>query len=172
MRHQPNRVIKHCAYGLTLLAVFLLQSSRGTAMTVWGMSLDLIPFFVTALALFEGPYTAGWFGFAAGFLSVIATPMVDGLMSLFYGVLGILCGLIAKSYMRPVLPGALLLGAIVAVLKGLIGQVFYYGLVYSFPLISGVLHICGGVVLSLAPAALLFFWVRALNRRFAEREEL
>lgn len=172
MRPEPNRILKYCAYALTLLFIFLVQSSRGTAMTVWGMSIDLIPFFVTALALFEGPYPAGAFGFAAGFLAVIATPLADGLMSLFYGVLGVLCGLLAGNYMRPVLPGALLLGAVVAALKGLIGQIFYYGLVYSFPLGSSLLHLSGSIVLSLVPAALLFFWVRALHRRFAEREDL
>ena len=171
MSGRKNKAVKYCAYGLLLLAVFILQSSRGTAVTLWGFKMDLIPFFVTALALFEGPYAAGSFGFAAGLLCASNSPILDGLYATYYGLLGAVCGVFALRYMRRVLPSALLLGVGAALLKGVIAYLFYYGLVYQAPIGRMALLLLGDTALSAVPSVLIFFIIRAIDLRFTEKDE-
>ena len=67
-RSQRYALLKYGGYALLLLGVFLLQSSRGTAIRLWGASPNALPFLVAAVALLEGPYAGGSFGFACGLL--------------------------------------------------------------------------------------------------------
>ncbi len=171
MSGRKNKAIEYCAYGLLLLVIFILQSSRGTAVTVWGFRMDLIPFFVTALALFKGPYAAGGFGFAAGLLCASNSPILDGLYATYYGLLGAACGVFALRYMRRVLPSAMLLGLGASMLKGVIAYLFYYGLVYQAPIGRMALLVLGDTVLSAIPSVLIFFAIRAIDLRFMEKDE-
>ena len=171
MSEHKNDIIKYCAYSLLLLAVFILQSARGTSPSLWGLQLDVIPFFVVTIALFEGPYGAGSLGFAAGLLCTVGSPVPDGVLALYYGVLGTLCGMFALRYMRRVLPSALLLGLLATVVKGVAGYLFYYALFYNAPAGRAALLLLGDCTVSLAPAALVFFAVRAIYLRFAEKDE-
>ena len=43
-------------YALVLLLFYVLQTARGTRLHVFGATPDLMPFFLAAIALFEGPY--------------------------------------------------------------------------------------------------------------------
>lgn len=171
MTVRKNTVIKYCAYALLLLVVYVLQSSRGTALSLWGLKIDVTPYFVMTIALFEGPYAAGCFGFAAGLLSVISSPVIDGLLALYYGLLGALCGAFALRYMRPILPSALLLGLLASVIQGVLGYLFYYALLYGAPLGRSALLLLGNAAVSLAPAALVYFAARGIYLRFAEKDE-
>ena len=171
MMSRRNEIVKYCAYGFLLLGLFILQTARGTALPQWGLELDLIPFFVMALALFEGPYAAGCYGFAAGLLCAVGSPFVDGLLALHYGVAGTLCGLFAPRYMRPILPSALLLGTIVSGVKGIFAYVFYYRLMYDAPLGRGLLLLAGDVAVSVLPAIAVYFAARAIYLRFTEKDK-
>ena len=172
MTNRKNRIVKYCAYGLLLLLIYVLQSARGTAVSLWGLRVDLIPYFVMTLALFEGPYAAGGFGFFAGLLCSVNSPLLDGLLALYYGVLGALCGVFALRYMRRVLPSALLLGLAATVVKGFFGYLFYYALLYSAPAGRAALLLLGDCALSLPPAVPVYLAVRAIYLRFAEKDEI
>lgn len=171
MIDRKNDIIKYCAYSLLLVLLFVLQSARGTSLSLWGLQMDVIPFFVVSVALFEGPYGAGSLGFAAGLLCAVGSPVLDGVLALYYGVLGALCGLFALRYMRQVLPSALLLGLLATVVKGVIGYLFFYALLYNAPAGRAALLLLGDCAVSLVPAALVFFVVRAIYLRFAEKDE-
>lgn len=171
MTSRKSAVVKYCAYALLLIAAYVLQSSRGTSLSLWGLKIDVVPYFVMALALFEGPYAAGCFGFAAGLLCVVSSPAIDGLLALYYGLLGALCGAFALRYMRPILPSALLLGLLASTIQGVFGYLFYYALLYGAPLGRSALLLLGNSAISLVPAALVFFAVRGIYLRFAEKDE-
>ena len=149
MNEHKNDIVKYCAYSLLLLALYVLQTARGTSLSLWGLQLDVIPFFVVTLALFEGPYGAGSLGFAAGLLCAVGSPVLDGLLALYYGVLGVLA----------------------TVFKGVIGYLFYYALFFNAPAGRAALLLLGDCAVSLLPAALVFFIVRAIYLRFAEKDE-
>ena len=76
IRSDRYSFLKYGSYALLMLGLFLLQSSRGTALWLWGASVDVLPFFVAATALTDGPYAGGAFGFAAGVLASLNTPGV------------------------------------------------------------------------------------------------
>ena len=52
-------VLKWLVYGVFAVVLLVLQSSRTPALTLWSARADFLPFLVTALALYEGPYLAG-----------------------------------------------------------------------------------------------------------------
>ena len=70
IRSDKYLFLKYGSYALLMLGFFLLQSSRGTAISLWGAAVDALPFFVAAVALLDGPYAGGAFGFAAGVLTI------------------------------------------------------------------------------------------------------
>ena len=51
IRSDRYSFLKYGSYALLMLGLFLLQSSRGTALWLWGASVDVLPFFVAATAL-------------------------------------------------------------------------------------------------------------------------
>ena len=171
MNEHKNDIVKYCAYSLLLLALYVLQTARGTSLSLWGLQLDVIPFFVVTLALFEGPYGAGSLGFAAGLLCAVGSPVLDGLLALYYGVLGVLCGMFALRYMRRVLPSALLLGCW-RLCSRESSAICFITRSFSTPRPAGPPCCCSATALShFCPAALVFFIVRAIYLRFAEKDE-
>ena len=171
MTERKNRAIKYCAYSLLLLLLYILQTSRGTSVSVFGIRPDVIPFFVAAAALFDGPYAGGLFGFFAGLLCAVSSPAIDGLSALYLGVAGTVCGVVSQRYMRKVLPSALLLGTLIVLVQGVLSYVFYYALLYSAPLGYSAAALLGQCALSLAPGAAVYWAVRAMYLRFAEKDE-
>ena len=68
--------LKYGSYALLLLGFFVLQSSRGTALWLGGATVNVLPFLVAAVALLDGPYAGGSFGFAGGVLLLIPLVMI------------------------------------------------------------------------------------------------
>ena len=170
MRTRRHKTIKYCAYGLILLASFVLQNARGTSVSLLGASVDAIPFLVASIALFEGPYVAGAVGFAGGILASIHSPVIEGLSALYFGLFGIAFGYLGAVYMRKVLFAALLGGGACIIVQGMCRFVFYYYLVYQMGIVSGALQLAAELVLSALPGILIFYIVRALSRRFSEAD--
>jgi hypothetical protein len=164
------RKIKYCAYALLLVISFVLEHSRGTSLPFWSDGASSLPFFVASIALFEGPYAGGIFGFAAGIVASTHSPMAEGLSSMYFGLFGIVFGLIGAAYMRRVLVSAMLGGAACVLLQGVCRYIFYYGLLFGVPLAGGLRGIGIELLLSLIPGILVFYTVRAIHRRFDTSE--
>ncbi|MEA5039052.1 MAG: hypothetical protein VB086_04360 [Clostridiaceae bacterium] len=171
MRGNRNRALRLCAYALMMLLIFLLQHSRGTAVQLWRATADAIPYFLATLALLEGPYTAGIFGFFAGMLLSLHAVTVEGLSALYLGLFGIVFGLLGSHYMRPVLPSALLGGTVCILLQGVLRYLFYYALVYQMSMTAALAELGAELLLSLLTGIPVYFLVRAVYRRFQENEE-
>lgn len=168
MHINKHKALKLCAYALLLIAVFALQSANGTAITLWGAKLDATPFLVAAIALFEGPYVGGAFGFAAGLLASIHSPMVEGLSALYLGLFGIAFGYLGAMYMRRMLVAGLLGGLGCIALQGVVRYVFYSRLIYGLPISRGAELLLGELLLAVGPGIIVFYIIRGLHRRFTE----
>ena len=131
IRSDRYSFLKYGSYALLMLGLFLLQSSRGTALWLWGASVDVLPFFVAATALMDGPYAGGAFGFAAGVLASLNTPGVEGFSSLYLSLFGVLFGLFGACYLRNILFSALSGGALCMTLQSLFRYVFHDLLFYG-----------------------------------------
>ena len=46
-------ILKYSGYALLMLGLFVLQTSRGTAIQLWGAAVNAMPFFVAAVALLD-----------------------------------------------------------------------------------------------------------------------
>ncbi len=160
--------LKYGSYALLLLGLFVLQTARGTAVRLWGGSADVLPFFVAAVALLDGPYAGGAFGFAAGVLSTLNVAGVEGFSSLHLGLFGIFFGLFGAYYLRNILFSALF-GGMIALLIGAFFRFLFYDLLFYGMGLGQALAACGlQLLLSLPAGALSYFLLRAIRRRFTE----
>ena len=171
MSYRKKAPVKYSAYALLLLAIFVLQSARGTRITLLGGTVNAIPFFIAAVALMDGPYPAGALGFFAGLLVSIHSSVLEGLSALYFGLFGVAFGWFGSLQLRRVLPSAFLGGTVCLVGGWLFKFIFYYALVYGVPAAEGLKWLLGELLLSAPVGAALFFAVRALTRHFAEGEE-
>ncbi len=168
IRSQRNAVWKYGSYALLMLGLFLLQSSRGTGLRLWGGAWNMLPFFVASAALLEGPYVGGSFGFACGLLLAVNTTVLEGLSALLLTVFGVLFGLFGAYYLRPVLLSALTGGLVCMGTQAVLRYLFLEMLVYGAHITMALKQFAGELVLAVLPGVLIWLVMEAIHRRFTE----
>ncbi len=170
MTQSRKKLIKYMAYALILLIVHTMENARGLSVTLWGATVNAVPFLIASVALFDGPYAGGVLGFMAGLVAAIGSPMVEGVAAMYLGLFGVSFGYLGGEYMRAVLPSAMLGGAVCIALNGVIRYVFYYWLVFSVNLGFGLRAILAELALSALPGAVMFFAVRFIGQKLSRGE--
>ena len=165
-RSERFRVLKYGIYGLVMLMSFVLTGARGLTPQLWGAVTDPMPFLVAAIAMYEGPYVGGCFGFAAGMLVSLHSLAVEGLSALYLGLFGLLFGLLAQVYLRQLLVSAYFGGVLCILFQGVVRYGFYQRLVYDIPLVAGGKMLAGELLLALIPGLILCSLIHWLYRRF------
>lgn len=168
IRSQRNAIWKYGSYALLMLGLFLLQSSRGTGLRLWGGAWNMLPFFVASAALLEGPYAGGSFGFVCGVLLAVNTTVLEGLSALLLTVFGVLFGLFGAYYLRPVLPSAMAGGLICMGTQAVLRYLFLDMLVYGAGVGMALRQFAGELILAVPPGLLIWLAMEALHRRFTE----
>lgn len=161
-------ILKYSGYALLMLGLFVLQTSRGTAIHLWGAAVNAMPFFVAAVALLDGPYAGGVLGFFAGVLLTINGTGVEGFSSLLLGMFGVGFGLFGAHYLRPVILSALSGGLVCMVVESVFRYVFHDLLMYGMSLPEALGLFGARLLLSLPVGALTWLLVRSIYRRFTE----
>lgn len=170
MQTKKNFRRRIALYLLLLLVLYLLHFSRGTRLRLWGASPDLLPFFLAAVALFEGPYTGCALGLVAGLLTAVNSGAPEGLLALYYG-LGCLClGWFTARHMRRTLPAALLCGVALSGVKTLLTFFFFYALVYRAHSLGALVRSGYSLLFSMVLAPLAYLAVKKIHTRFTEEE--
>lgn len=172
MRANRHKITKYCAYALLLILCFALQNARGVLPSLWGAKTDVMPFIVAAIALYDGPFAAGSYGFAAGILTSVHSPVIEGLSALYLLLFGVAFGVFGQLYIRKIAPAALLGGAACIAVQSVARYIFYYRLVYSVTLDYAVLLLVGELTLSILPGIVMYYVIRGVHRRFAEADTL
>lgn len=160
--------LKYGSYALLLLGFFVLQSSRGTALWLGGATVNVLPFLVAAVALLDGPYAGGAFGFAGGVLLNLNNAGVEGFASLSLGLFGILFGLFGAYYLRNILFSALAGGMVCMAVESFFAYIFHDLLIYGMSLPQAMGLFGRQLLLSLPVGALAYVLVSAVHRRFTE----
>jgi len=171
MRYTRENYIKWAAYGILLLVVFLIQTSYRFQFSLFGIRPDLIPFYIAAIALFEGPACAGTTGFFAGLLCDFTRSGIDGFFPFYYVCFGVLAGLAAEKYFRKNILSGLVIGSFLSVFRNLCEYVFYYGLILRAPFLIGMRITFTELIASFFLSPLVYFSVSLINRHFAEEED-
>ncbi len=162
-------LIKVAAYLLLSAALYVLCTARGPLSSVQLLTINLMPFFVAALAFFEGPYLAGCLGVWCGLLLSLGSSTVEGAESLGLALLGVACGSLGVTYMRRIVLSGLACGAVYTLLRGVVSAV-YYRLFYGIDPLSILLTSLTALALALVPGLLCWQLVAWINGRFAEEE--
>ncbi len=160
--------LKYGSYALLMLGFFVLQSSRGTAVWLNGATVNALPFLVASVALLDGPYAGGVFGFAGGVLLSLNTTGVEGFASLSLGLFGILFGLFGAQYLRNILFSALAGGLVCVAVESFFRYVFHDLLIYGMGLPQALGLFGRQLLLSLPAGALAYGLVFLIHRRFTE----
>lgn len=168
IRSEKYNFLKYGSYALLLLGFFLLQSTRGTAVWLWGSSVNALPFFVAAVALLDGPYAGGAFGFVAGVLLTVNTAGVEGFQSLYLALFGVLFGLFGAGYLRRMLLSALAGGTLCMTLEAVFRYVFRDLLFYGMGLGQAAAGFALRLALSLPAGALAYGALLLVHRHFTE----
>ena len=170
MQEKKRFRLRMTLYALVVLVLYLLQSARGTQLQVFGVTPDLLPFALCAVALFEGPYVGAAFGLGAGLLTSINSTAAEGLMALYYslGCLGL--GFFSTKYMRRVYPTLLLGGLILSGLKSLLVFFFYYALVYEAGSFGALTYSGMRIALSALFSPLIYLLFRKIHLGLSQAE--
>ena len=160
--------LKYGSYALLMLGFFLLQSSRGTALWMGGATVNALPFVVASVALLDGPFAGGAFGFAGGVLLSLNSAGVEGFQSLSLGLFGILFGLFGAQYLRNILFSALTGGLVCMAVESFFAYIFHDLLVHGMGLPQAFGLFGRQVLLSLPAGVLAYALVYAVHRRFTE----
>lgn len=167
-KQRKGPVIKSLIYGIFAVVLLVLQSSRATGASLWGASVNLMPFLVASLALYENPYMAGGIGFFAGLLLSVHSASVEGLAALYLGVFGVAYAYLAELFFRNNIVLSMLGGAACLVFGELCKYIFYYMLVYGVSFGTGMLTLLGSFILSAPFGIVVCFAVRFIARRVSE----
>lgn len=128
MRRLGARYLSWTAYGLWLLAVFLLQMTPRLLPAIGGVRpLPLIPL-VVCVAMFVGPVGGGAIGVATGLLWDLFSDRLFGFTALLLLVIGCACGLLVRLLIRNNLLSAMLLMTVVVLIHGLTDWFLCYAL--------------------------------------------
>ena len=160
--------LKYGSYALLMLGLFVLQSARGTALFLAGMSVNALPFFVAAVALLEGPYAGGTYGFICGVLLSLNSLNVEGFASLWLGLFGVIFGMLGAHYLRPVILSALAGGVLCMMPEAFFRYVFRELLRYGMGPGEALVQLGASLLLSLPAGALTWLAAKAICRRFSE----
>ena len=164
-------VIKWLAYGVFAVVLLVLQSSRTPSLTLWSASANLLPYFVSALALYEGPYVAGIMGFLSGLLLAVHSNTIEGLACLYLSLFGVVLGWLFDKYFRKNILLPIMAGTLCIIIAELCKYIFYYMLVYKLSPVMGMLTLLGALILSAPLGTAACCAVRWFSRHFAEEEQ-
>ena len=171
MRYVRQNYIKWSAYGFVLLLIFLVQSSYGLQLTLFGVHPNVIPFFLAALALYEGPACTAVIGLFAGFLCDLSITGVEGLYPLFFMVFSIVSGILAEKFLWKNIAAGILLGAVASILINVFQYVFYYAILYQTSFSLGAKLVLTELGVSVLLSPIVYVSVKLIHRHFAAYDE-
>lgn len=98
-------------YGLYLVAYLLVQNVILSHIAIFGVKSMFMPALVVAVALFEGGWSGGLFGLAAGILSDLFFGSQTVLFTVLFPVIGFVCGFLGDFFFTKRLTSYAVMGA-------------------------------------------------------------
>ena len=96
MQREQLSIPKMILYILFALVFYALQSSLFGAWSIRGYHLDLLPAFVAAAALLDGPVEGVIMGVVVGLLYDLGFTGIDGLYPMFFVLFGMAAGAMSR----------------------------------------------------------------------------
>jgi rod shape-determining protein MreD len=157
---QSFRALRILLCAVILVFCFIVESSLGIRITVFGAHFDFLPPIIAASAVCLGCPAGLVCGFLAGMLYDAAGAGIEGLYPIYYMFCGILCGLMSETRKRQTnrLLMTVFFGVGMPVLMSIIRYLFYFQFVAE----SGLSMVLQKLVAQAMLAAILclpVYWV-------------
>lgn len=166
MQREQISIPKIVLYFLLVLAFYVLQTSLFGAWSFQGFRLDLLPCFVAAAALLDGPVEGLIVGLMVGVFYDLGFTGLDGVYPLFFMLFGFAAGNLSRAALAPNYVSASILTAAEMLVLGL-ARYFCYLLPQtgaSFPLV--LQQVAGGALLAAVLGFLVYLPMAKISRRF------
>ena len=166
MQREQLSIPKLLCYALLVLAVYVVQTSLLGAWSFRGYHLDLLPAFVAAAALWDGPMEGAVTGIIVGVFYDLGFIGIDGLYPLFFLLFGLVAGALSRLALSRSYVSMLMMNACEMVLLGLLRYLVYL-LPQKGASVSLVLQqVVGGTLLSCLLCFIVYWPVGRISRRF------
>ncbi len=166
MKSSEHPYLKWAAYGIVLLVLYLLQTSKGIWHPLFGYYPDMLPFFIGTIALLEGETCGAALGILAGLLCDITRGGPDGLCAVLFGTFGYLLGAFSDRYFGKNILSAFLMGAVMSVGINLLRYLFYYAILYHVSIARGAIVIGMELLVSMIFFPAVYLIVRGIYQHF------
>lgn len=121
------RLIKHVLYALLMLTLYVLQTLPGL-FVIYGVKPILVVSAAVSIAMFEGEFTGGIYGAAAGLLCDMGGFSLFGFNGFFICVFCVTSGLLVLHLMRCNLLSCILFVFVTTLVRGSIEYLFAFGM--------------------------------------------
>lgn len=169
IRETKLRIQKMSIYGLTLLLLYILQTTPGF-LTLWGIKPLLVLPLAVSIAMMEGELVGGLFGLAAGILCDTSGITIFGINSLLYMGACVCIGLLVIYYMQASRLNSLIFTGVVLGIRELFEFFFYY-VMWGYEDMRLILlkHMLPMIVLTLVVTPLLYWFVCQVHGYFRRK---
>lgn len=169
MQREQVSIPKIVLYAVLALVFYALQTSLFGTWSIRGFHIDLMPCFVAAAALLDGPMEGVIVGVIVGVLYDLGFVGIDGVYPIFFMLFGLIAGLLSRLTLSRNYVSMMMLTAGEMITLGLL-RYFVYLLPQKGASFSLVLQqIIGGTLLACVLSFLVYWPICRLSRKFADR---
>lgn len=111
---------------LLLALAYVLQTSLGLRISLFGMHIDLLPLVVAAAGIVMGPGAGLACGLAAGVLYDVSGAGIEGMYPFYYMICGIVCGLFRGRFNGREIRGTMLCSVCIITVLAVLRYLFYF----------------------------------------------
>lgn len=161
-----NLRLKIGAYILLAVAIYCLQTSKATALLIFGYQIDVMPCIVAAVALFDGPIAGAVIGLLTGVFYDVSMQNIQGISPAFYFLYGMAAGFIGQKYLRRIFSAALLVSSLSIFVIGILRILFLYGIHSAF-WSTGIFALGVEILLSALFSPIVYYTVRKIHKKLS-----
>lgn len=167
MQRERVSIPKMLAYLLFLLVFYALQSSVFSTFNFQGFHFDLLPCFVAAVSLFDGPVEGAIMGLAVGIFYDLGFIGIDGLYPIYYLLYGIAAGELSRLILPENYISMLLLTTSETLLMGALRCFFYLVPRKGATMLLVMQQVAGNMLLTAMFCFVVYIPMRRIHRRFS-----
>ncbi len=152
-------------YFLLLLVIYVLETSAGLHMKIFGFRLDLLPAVVACVALCGGSTEGAVIGFLTGVLYDRIGVQIEGLYPAYFMLFAIFAGFLGAKYLKKTVSAAVILTIAAMGIQDAAKAVFSLAILKKTTGLLMVKNICGEILITAILAPLVFLLVAKMDEK-------
>lgn len=169
MQREQVSIPQMVLYILFALVFYAAQSSLFGAWSIRGYHLDLLPAFVAAAALLDGPAEGAVMGIVIGLLYDLGFSGLDGLYPIFFMLFGMVSGAMSRLTLSRNYVSMLMINAFQMILIDLVRYFCYLLPQKGAPFLLVLQQTVGSTLLATVLCFVVYLPMRKISRKFSGR---